>query len=1066
MPAPRSTPNPKETPVRPPTVETIYRLSAMQRGLLFHTVVDPRSRLYVDQVVYRLGGALDEGAFTAAWRGAMERHAILRTSFHWEGLDELAQVVHRDAPLEIATHDWRGAGAELDDRLERFLGDDRARGFEIEQPPLVRLTLMRTADDAWTFVFRYHHMLLDAWSALMVLEEVFRRYGDLVAGRPTELPPAPPYQDYIAWLQRQDLAGAERYWRGALAGFDTPSLLPHAAATAAAAQDDAKHRESAEQRLHVSRATTERLRAVAREARVTLSTVVQAAWAICLSRYSDRDDVVFGMTGSSRPPELPGIEHTAGLLINTLPVRVRLRDAEPFTDGCRRLQAEQAAARSWTFSPLDQVQEWSELPSGRPLFDSIMTFLNVPGIATLSGHDGALSVRDGQYRYKTNYALSLMAIPGEALEIRLGHDRERLDDAAVARIRGHLLGVLEAVAADPSVATGAVAVLTGEEAERLERWAGTPAPAPAAPSFHALVAARAAEDPAAVATVSPAGARTYGELDAAANGLAHRLVAAGVGRGDVVALHLERSHELVAAALGTLKAGAAFLPLDPSHPQDRLGHMLADAGARAVVADAPLAGRLALPPGVTEIEAGPALQPAAAPPEQGSTGPDDLAYVIYTSGSTGRPKGTLLTHRGLVNVAAAQQAAFRVGPGDRVLQWASASFDASVFDLAMALAAGAALHLATREETLPGPELQRLLERRAITCLTITPSGLAALAPVGLDALRVLVVAGEAFPADLARRWDVPGRRVFNAYGPTESTIWATAAECDGEHGPPPIGLPIPGVRATVRDRRGRLVPIGVPGELHLAGAGVARGYQGRPALTAERFLPADGGAAGARAYRTGDVVRRRDDGALEYLGRADAQVKLRGVRVETAEVEALLRERPDVAAAAVAVADAGTDAARLVAVAVPSPGRSPVAEELRDALARHLPEQVVPARVALAPALPLTPSGKLDVAAVLALAAPQDGGQEPLSAAEAALARIWAEVLELERVGRTDDFFDLGGNSMRATRIVSQLRQRFDVELSLRAIFEGRTVAACAALVADDLRSRLAEAEAEAVRA
>lgn len=1051
------------------SVENIYRLSSMQQGLLFHSLIDPDSRFYVDQVVYTLHGQLDEPAFEQVWRDAMRRHEMLRTSFHWEGLEELVQVVHDDAPIVVERRDWRDEPVWQHPALvDRYLSDDRARGFDFERPPLFRLSLLRQADDAWTFVFRYHHLLLDAWSALMVLEEVFARYGRAVgAAAAAEEPAAPrPYHDYVSWLRRQDLEGAEAYWRAALEGFDEPTPLPlGAAGTNPAAAEAAHHRESSERRLTIDAATTERLREVGRENRITLSTLMQGAWALLLSRYSDREDVLFGTTVSSRPPDLEGIQGTVGLFINTVPVRVRVDEDESVLACCERLQREQGAARRWDFSPLELVQQWSDAPRGAPLFHSIMTFLNVPGIATLSGHDGALTVRDGQYRYKTNYPLSIMIVPGDELSVRVGYDADRIADGSVERVLGHMSQVLEAVAYDATITVADVALLTPDEVAQLDRWAGAPGPSAAADTFHELVARQAVQDPGATAVVTPGQRIAYGELERRANQIAHHLREHDVRRGDVVGLCVERSADLALGALGILKAGAAFLPLDPQYPSDRLAFMLEDAGVHTMLSQSPLADRLPetgirvlyLDREACMLDAQRQEAPSVV------TGPDDLAYVIYTSGSTGQPKGAMLTHRGITNVAAAQRELLGTTGEDRVLQWASPSFDAAVFDLAMALTVGAELHVGAREDVAPGAALCSLLVDRRITCLTITPSALSALPGDGLDDLRLLVVAGEPLCAELADRWQAPARRVFNAYGPTEATIWATVAECLPGAGTPSIGRPIGNVLATVHDRHGRLVPVGVTGELRLAGDGVGRGYIGRPELTAARFVESTGGG---RVYRTGDRVRRGCDGSLDFVGRDDGQAKVRGFRVEVGELESLLLDRADVAAARALVTASGTEDAQLLAFVCGKAG-PPSADELVDDLARQLPQHMLPARIIAVDEFPLTPSGKLDTAALLGLAEQELSDRvrsEPQSATELALAGIWADVLGLEIVGVHDDFFEIGGTSINATRIAARTRQRLGVTLSLRTIFEGRTIAACAEKVEDDLAQRSGAQAGQAV--
>ncbi|MGW3496801.1 non-ribosomal peptide synthetase [Streptomyces sp. NPDC001020] len=1071
------------------STEGVYRLSFMQQGLLYHSLVDPEAAFYVDQVVHTLDGPFDEDRFEQVWRRAMERHETLRTSFHWEGIEELVQVVHSGADLSVERHDWRDRPGGHDRALEEFLAADRRRGFDLERPPLFRLSLVRHADDRHTFAFRYHHLLLDAWSALMVLDEVFTDYADAAA---TPRPAAPPYRTYVAWLHRQDLGRAEEYWRKALRGFVEPTPLPGAVHAPTDGQRPADEngggggdtRENPEEVLTLSRETTEALTSMARRHHLTLNSVLQTAWAVLLGRHSGRDDVVFGTTVSNRPPQLPGVEHTAGLFINTLPVRVRLAPGESFAAGCARLQREEGERRVHDHSPLMHVQSWSELPSGTPLFDTIMTYLNVPGIETLGGREGALRVRGGTYRYRTNYPLSVMVLPGAELSVRLGYDRDRYDAPAVRRLLGGLRTVLEAVAAEPERAVRDLPLLDAEEEHLLvRRWgradADGPAVGDAAVRAHDILAGAVRSRPDATALVHGPVSLTYGELSRRADQLASYLRGLGVGPDVPVGVCLERGIDLPVAFLAVLRAGGAYVPLDPAYPRERLAHMLRDAAPPVVLSHRALRDRLPREGQRTvllDAHARTIGREPTDPVADGGVHPDNLAYVIYTSGSTGAPKGTLLTHRGLVNLMAAQRETFALTGHDRVLQWASTSFDASVFEMVMALSAGAELHLAGREEVLPGPGLVRLLTDAGITALTIPPSALAALPEAAPPGLRLLVTAGEALPGALVDRW-ADGRRMVNAYGPTETTVWATWQEVRAGAGAPPIGAPVPGFRAYVLDASLRPVPVGAVGELHLSGLGVARGYLGLAARTAAAFLPDPYGPPGARMYRTGDLVRWRQDGTLVFTGRADDQVKLRGFRIEPGEIEAALAAHPDVAECAVVVRQAagpGTDSAdaRLLAYAVLRPDaaeRGPAAGDgLRTHLEKLLPEHMVPSVVVVLDRMPLTGNGKLDRAALPSpeQAAGDDGKVRPRTETEEFVAGIWCEVLGVTDPSVVDDFFAAGGNSIKATQLGSRISRAAQVDVPLREVLRARTIEKCALLVEEALARQLEGLSEDEIRA
>ncbi|MEU4558326.1 amino acid adenylation domain-containing protein [Actinoplanes sp. NPDC023936] len=1064
-----------------PGVHDIYRLSYMQEGLLFHSVADPQAAFYVDQVEYRLHGPVDAALLVAAWQKLTERHAVLRTSFHWEDIKQPVQVVRDRVEVPLEELDWRDQPAdELAGRLEQRLRADRLEGFDVDRPPLIRLTLIRLGEQEYVFVLRYHHLLLDAWSALMVLEEAFAGYDELAAGRTPQARPATPFADYVAWVRAQDLNQAEKTWRDELRGVTEPSTLPWirpVAAPPATNEPEEKgypekkgypeEKDNPEQVLHIPAETVTALREVCRTGQVAFGALLQTCWALVLRAHTGRDDVVFGGTLSSRPADVPGVEESAGLFINTLPVRVRLNPSVPVLDAAGTLQHRQATLRRYDFSPLEQVQRWSDVPPGVPLFDTIMTVLNVPGVGVLRRRRGAVEISDGQYRYRTNYPLSVLVIPdGDRLAVRFGYDPGRVGHDAVTRLLGHFATVVGAVAREPGAAVRDVPVIPASEQARVGGWAGEDEPYPAA-TFPQLFEERADADGDAVAVRCGGMELTYAEVDRQANQLARHLREQGVCADVAVGVCLGRTPEWVVAALAAQKAGGYFVALDPAHPPARLRDIVADAGIAVVVTDR--AHRSPLPrDGVPAVlldqhrAAIAGLSEDRLPPR---SGPDHLAYSIYTSGSTGRPKGVLVTHRGLANVVAAQRRLFGLTAEDRVLQWASPTFDASVFDLAMAFGAGAALHLAPAERLAPGPDLRDLLVTERITQLTITPSALAATPAARLPELRTLVLAGEALAAELVRAWS-PGRRVFNAYGPTEATIWVSTAECGPGEGPPPIGVPIPNVRVRVLDRDGRAAGIGMPGELHVGGAGLARGYAGRAALTAQQFVPDPDGPPGSRLYRTGDLVSWTADGSLRFVGRTDRQVKVRGLRIETGEVEEVLRRHAGVAACAVVARDAEDRDGppdTLVAYVVPAAG--PVsADELRRHCAEVLPEYMLPGAFVSLDRLPLTSAGKLDVRALPSprQAAPGGGPEQPMTVTEQAVADLWRQVLRVDDVGADSDFFTLGGTSIKATQVVSRARRAWQVDMPIRAVFENRTVSAFAAELERVLADEIDEDEQE----
>ncbi len=1031
-------------------VEDVYPLTPLQQGMLFETRMAPGSPLYHEQAVATLGGEVDAGALRAAWARVAERHPALRTSFVWDGLEEPLQVVLRRAPVPLETLDWRSvAPGEREERLRLLLEEDTARGFDLSRAPLQRVTLVRTGEGEHRMVWSHHHLVVDGWSTATVLDELLETYAGILAGAPPREGSPRRFRDYVGWLRRQDVRAAEEHWREALAGFAEPSppgiLRPR----------EGDPRQSVHAAV-VPAETVAALQAVARATRVTPGTVYQAAWAILLARYGGSADVCFGVTVSGRPAELPGVEEMVGMFVNTLPSRVRLSPGEGVPALLARLQERQSEARQHEHVSLTDVQGWSELPRERPLFDTLFAFQNYP-LRALGQDSAGVALSGLASAERGMFPVVLVAEPGREAALRLHVDASRVDPAAAGRMLAHYLRLLEEIAADPARPALALPLLSpGEVEEGVRLPNDTAADYPADRCFHQLFAERAAREPDAVALRWDAEAVTCRELDERANRLANRLRAMGVGPESLVALMVERSPDLVVGILGVMKAGGAYLPLDPAYPAERLAWMLEDSRASVVLTHERHAGRLPAEVRVVRLDADAAeiaRESAWAPAVD--AGPANAAYVIYTSGSTGRPKGVVAHHRGLVNTAVALRDRAGLTAEDQVLQFFSPSFDGSLMEIGPALL-GASLRLARAEEVLPGPDLPGRLDAWGVTVANLTPSALAAVPAAELPRLRLLATGGEALPAALVERWG-GGRRFANAYGPTEASIAATWEDVRRDGTAPTIGRPLPNARAYVLDPWMQPCAPGVPGELYIGGDGVTRGYLRRPGMTAERYVPDPfGPEAGGRLYRTGDRVRRQPCGRLEFLGRVDAQVKVRGFRIELGEVEAALCGVPGVREAAAAVRTDGAGPARLVGYVAPHEGAVLTEDEVREALRRTLPEHMVPGSLVVLPALPLGPTGKTDRAA---LPAPETAGASargalaPRTPTEEAIASIWRDVLELERVGVDVHFADLGGHSLLATRVVTRIRETLGVEVPLRAIFDAPTVAALAEVV-DGLQS------------
>ena len=1026
-----------------------YPLTPMQAGMLFQSVFEPDAGVYFEQVWGELRGELVPAAFRAAWQGLVDRHPGLRTRFVWREVPEPRQIVEPRAELPWREFDWTAAGAPADAAAEweRLLAADRTRGFAFDRAPLMRVTIVRVGAEHWRWLWSHHHLLLDGWCLPLVFQDVLGDYEHRIGAAIT--PPAAglPYRAYVDWVLAQDLGAAERYWRARLAGFEgAPELrlpAPPASNTATAGE--------LELRLDPVESAT--LRGWARAHGLTLNTVFQGAWALLLQRYGEGDDVVFGVTVAGRPAELPGAERIIGLFINTLPLRVRVAAEAECAAWLRALQLAQAGMRDYEHSPLASVQGWSEAPRGKPLFESILVFENYPGDEAVRALRTSLQLEGLHTREQTNYPLTAAVLPGDAITLKLNFDARRFAAPAMRRMLAHWRQLAAALAAPMPVRLGEVARLDPEAVAQMRAWSEAPAHFGTAVTVIDVIAGWAEKYPAAPALLGPGREIGYGELERRATRLAARLRRSGVRRGACVAVCFEKTPELVVAILGVLKAGGAFVPLDPRFARERLAFLVEDAKPVALLvheATAWIAALANVPVITLSPEAGElASEPESAPAV--ALGADDLAYVIHTSGSTGRPKGVMLTHGGLVNLAQAQAVATGLGPDQRVLQFASISFDAAVSEIFMALVSGAALWLEPRDDVPDPREFAARLRAARIDHATLPPALLGALAPADFPGLRTLLVAGEAASDELYRTW-ARGRRLFNAYGPTEITVCATMAEIAAVDDAITLGRPLANLTVFVLDAQFAPCPAGVPGEICVGGVGVGRGYLGRPELTVERFVPDPfAKTPGARLYRTGDLGRWSEDGRVEFLGRADQQVKIRGFRVEPGEIEAVLAQHAGVAGALVLARDDASGGKFLAAYAVPQRGETPSPAELRQHLAARLPDYLVPRHVLVLAAWPLTSAGKIDRRALPAPAEEKTGEETapaaPLSGeVEETLGAIWRSVLRLATFGPDDNFFEHGGDSILSLQIVARAHQA-GYALTPRQIFSAPTIRGQAAL-------------------
>uniref|UniRef100_UPI002ABDE207 amino acid adenylation domain-containing protein n=1 Tax=Paraburkholderia sp. J63 TaxID=2805434 RepID=UPI002ABDE207 len=1030
-------------PVPASAIEDLYPLSPMQTGMLFHTLTT-RGGEYVTQLRIDVTG-LDARRFEAAWQAASARHAALRTGFVASAGGWL-QWVAREAVVPFEHLDWR-VRTRLDDALDDtphdaladalndFANEDVARGFDLATPPLQRVTLIATGEHRHHLVWTHHHAVIDGWSMAQLLAEVMRLYGG-------ETLPAPRgrYRDYIAWSRPSEAQVAQSFWRERLGALAGPThIVP------ARASGNAVRRSTATHALTLDAAATARLVALARATHVTVNTVVQAAWALVLRGLTGQSSVVFGTTVAGRPVELADAQTVVGLFINTIPVAAHPRAAMTAAAWLRELQAQGSAALEHAYAPLHEIQRWAQAQaSAEGLFDTLLVFENYPVDAVLKeASPGGLVFGEPLARDETNYPLTIAALLGDAMTLNFTYATDRIDAATVAQWARRMQGALDALCESPDRKVGEIESVEARERQELLALSRVDERYEERRPVHRVIAAQARATPDAVALEFGEHALSYRELDAQANRLAHRLIALGVGPEVRVGIAVERSVEMVVGLLAILKAGGAYVPLDPEYPRERLAYMIEDSGIALLLTQARVRDALPVPVSLVVLELDTldlSMEPATDPAVPVDV--ENLAYVIYTSGSTGRPKGAANRHGALTNRLVWMQQAYGLDASDTVLQKTPFSFDVSVWEFFWPLMVGAKLAVAQPGDHRDPARLVALVERHGVTTLHFVPSMLHAFVAHGDAArcagLKRIVCSGEALPAELAQRALalLPDAGLYNLYGPTEAAIDVTHWTCVAGGGSVPIGRPIANVQTYVLDGALNLAPRGVAGELYLGGAGLARGYLDRAALTAERFVPDPFGREGERLYRTGDLARWNAEGALDYLGRIDHQVKIRGFRIELGEIEAQLAAQAGVREAVVTAQD-GAGGTRLVAYVTARAEAALDVAALREALAQTLPDYMVPGVIMVLEAMPLNPNGKVDRKALpqpeIESAAEYEA---PEGATETAIAEIWRELLGVARVSRHDSFFALGGHSLLAMQLIARLNHTLKLDVPVETVF------------------------------
>ncbi|HJP75782.1 MAG TPA: non-ribosomal peptide synthase/polyketide synthase [Pseudonocardiaceae bacterium] len=982
-----------------PGIVDLWPLTPLQEGFLFHASFDGDTDVYTTQFVLDVEGNLDLSALRGAMSAVLDRYPNLRAGFWSQGLDRPVQFVLGSAgepPVEVYEVD--------EEEAERLLAEDRNRRFDLTKPPLLRCTVLSLGNGRHRIAISSHHIIMDGWSLPLFLQDFFAYYADNNA----QLPPVPAaYRDYLAWLSEQDRDAARAGWQEVLAGVTEPTLV------APQLTGEAKTETVF---VELPEALSDQVRALARSHGLTLNTVVQGAWSILLGYLTGRSDVMFGTTVSGRPAEVDGVESIVGLLINTLPIRVRLNPGLTCAELLASLGDQIAALTENVSIGLVELQSMVGL---RELFDTMTVLENYPGGWTDRLGDLRITGMDSQDAI--HYPLGLAAIPDARIGLRLNYRPDVYDEGEAQAIADRLAMLFDLLVADPDRRISSIDLLTDQERGQLTTPRGTATTYPTLPE---LISAQAATTPNAIAITSTSDSLTYAELESRSNGLAHRLIESGVDPECRVAVMMPRSIELVVALLAVAKAGGAYVPIDPDYPADRIEFMLADAAPTLVLTSAD-------------------AEPAEAAPEL-RIEPANPVYMIYTSGSSGVPKGVVVEHQGLADYLAWARGAYSSATGASLLH-TSVSFDLTVTSLWVPLTVGGTVRVG------------ELHEAQGVSLLKATPSHLAIMDPAAEVPSGELVLGGEQLTGAVVTEWRQhhPGVTVVNSYGPSETTVSCTEFRVrPGEtidRDVLPIGKPIRNLDVYLLDDSLRRVPPGVPGELYVSGPGLARGYWDRRGLTASRFVADPFAGQGSRMYRTGDVARWDSEGQLVFVGRADFQVKLRGFRVELGEIETVLTAQDDVTGAAAVVRDNS-----LIAYLTGSPDIAAV----REAARRALPDYMVPSLFVVLDEFPLSPNGKLDRAALPDPEVAGNTGRTPISPQEEILCEIFAEVLSASSVGVDDNFFELGGHSLLVMRLINRVRDALGVELSIRDLFDAPTVAGIAGKLGGVARPALARRE------
>uniref|UniRef100_UPI000AE9413C non-ribosomal peptide synthetase n=1 Tax=Aquimarina longa TaxID=1080221 RepID=UPI000AE9413C len=1003
-------------------IDSFYKLSPMQEGMLFHGLYDTDSKAYIEQMSLDFSKGLHVEALKSSWEYVMKNHSTLRTSFLYEELSIPLQCAYNEVKLPFIELDYSTyEGIEKEEKLEKFLTEDCEKGFSFNEVPLMRITLIKTGKDAYKMVFTHHHILMDGWSSAMLMEELLVAYEAFYKGEEPPQKKEDAFEDYIKYISKSDEQKEEVFWKTYISKLETSSILPFSESTTLRNKGIGNNEKLL---LSLESDFTEHIKSYATEKRLTVNSIIQGVWALLLSRYTGNEEVVYGVTVSGRPTDLERSEQRLGLYINTLPLYTKIDNNVSIGEWLTSLQLDQVSCREYQYTSLAKIQSYSGVRGD--LFDSILVFENYPVSEVLKKTNNVLQVDNITTKEQTNYLLTIAVNLGRELTIEFNYNDQLLDRSILEMIKGHFYTALKQIVTKSDADNvSEISILTKDEENKLLHQFNNPVKRPdKEETILSLFKEQVRENASEISLVFQDKKMTYKELDENSNQLANYLLSNyDINKEEFIGVKLERSDWLLVSMIAILKVGGAYLPIDPNYPEERIKYIEEDSQCKVFIT----------PEVVQDFDKNRNQYAGDCPIINVQS--NSLAYMIYTSGSTGRPKGVMIEHGSIVNTIVSQITNFSIGNSERCLQFSNQSFDASMWEILIALLGGAALYIIDENIKSDVDLVINFINENDITWATLPPAFVKLIAIEDIHSIKTLVTAGEEAPVEKAIAFSKKGKYV-NAYGPTETSICATVYQGDIT-ARIPIGTPIDNTRAYIVSDSMQLQPIGVIGELCFSGIGISRGYLNKESLTEDRFI-SDPFTSGLRLYKTGDLARWLSDGNIEFLGRKDDQVKIRGYRIELGEIESVLSELPSITSCCVVSRADGSGSNRLVGYVVSSDAIDK--SSIQSHLKTRLPDYMIPGVWVTLEDMPLTSNGKIDKKSL-----PDPDMSDvsssvyvaPQSAMEISLAEIWQELLGVPKVGIHDNFFELGGHSLLATRLVSMIRKRLEVEVSIREIFD-----------------------------